>query len=284
MPLDAVRATTERFEAARIRIARLEAEALLAHVVGTSLGGLYSLRSPLEADQLAAFTALVERRLAGEPLAYLLGRVGFRSLRIEVNRRVLVPRPGTETLIDAAKRAVARLPRPLRIADVATGSGVIALVLASELPEASLVATDLSDDALAVARGNVDRLGLAGRIELRAGDLLAPLAGERFAMIVSNPPYVPTADLAALPIEVTHEPRGALDGGADGLDLIRRLVADAPAHLAAGGFLAIEHGLGQSPAIAGILRGAGFTDVTGFDAASGDILVTAGWLARGESR
>jgi len=210
----------------------------------------------LPADAATRLHALATRRLAGEPMAYLTGEKHFHGLRLRVDARVLDPRDDTETLVDWA---LALLPpdAPRRVLDLGTGSGAIALAIAHARPRARVTAVDASADALAVARANAGRLGLA--LELRHGDWLAPVAGERFDLIVGNPPYIAEGDphLPAL----AHEPRSALVSGADGLDDLRRIVATAPAHLAPGGWLLLEHGWDQAAAVRALLAGAGFTQV-----------------------
>ena len=258
----------ERLQAAGSDRPAWDVEAILAHVLGVLHVGLdeRDRERPLSPEARARFLELVQRRAFREPLAYVIERVPFRSLHIAVDRRVLIPRPPTETLIELAlDTARERGWTSPRIADICTGSGVVAICLAHELPGASVVATDASADALAVARLNLTRLaalGLADRVRLRHGDLTDPLAGERFEMIVSNPPYVLTGDVddSRTP-EMRHEPRLAFDGGADGLDLVRRLIGGASEHLVPGGLLAIEHGFGQHLPVAELLRAAGFTDV-----------------------
>lgn len=254
-PLRLLEWTTRRFADAAIDSPRLAAQILLAHALGIDRVQLYVQHDrPLGPDELGRFRELVKRRLAGEPVAYLTGHQEFWSLSLAVDARVLVPRRDTETLVEAVLDQVDRAAA-LRIADIATGSGAIALALARELGGARLVATDRSTEALAVARDNAARLGLEGRIELREGDLLAALAaGERFDVIASNPPYIPTADLDGLPPEVRREPRAALDGGPDGLDPLRRLVAGAASHLVSpGGLLALEHGFDQGAAVRALM-------------------------------
>jgi release factor glutamine methyltransferase len=216
---------------------------------------------PLLPPELAALRELVKRRQAGEPVAYLTGHKEFWSLDLLVDARVLIPRPDTETAIEEAlARLDARAALAPRIADVGTGSGAIALALAKSRPAAAVFATDLSPDALAVARGNAERLGLI--VTFGEGDLVAPLRPHApFDLIVANLPYVRTADIAGLAPEVRSEPQRALDGGTDGLDLVRRLVADAPAVLGPGGALVLEIGAGQADDTAALLRAAGFEDV-----------------------
>ena len=263
--------TSGRFAERGIASARLDAEVLLAKVLGLSRVGLYTaFDRPLEEVELGQYRDLIKRRLAGEPVAYLVGEQEFWSLPLHVDPRVLIPRRDTETLVE-----VARAAGGTRIADVATGSGAVALALAKELPEAKIVATDVSADALAVARQNVARHGLADRVELRVGDLCEPLDGA-FDLIVSNPPYVATGQIATLSAEVRREPRAALDGGPDGLDVLRRLVPAALPHLAAGGTLAVEHGYEQGASVRSIFSAAGYGDVATTKDLGANDRVTAG--------
>jgi len=211
----------------------------------------------LTAPQQAHLARLVARRLAGEPMAYLTGRHEFYGLDLAVDARVLDPRDDTETLVDWGLELIAPLPRP-RVADLGTGSGAVALAVASQRRDAEVSAVDASADALAVARGNAERLGLAVRFLL--GDWCAPLAGEApFALLLSNPPYIAEHDphLPAL----QHEPLQALVSGPDGLDDLRRIIAQAPAHLLAGGWLLLEHGWDQATPVRKLLQAQGFEQV-----------------------
>jgi len=239
---------------------RADAEALLLHVLGQPRSWLFAHAGDvLEPDVRTAFEALVARRGAGEPVAYITGRRGFWTLELEVTGATLIPRPETELLVELA---LERLPRDqaCRVADLGTGSGAIALALASERPQAQVVATDASPDALAVARRNAQRLGM-GNVRFVQGDWLAPLAGERFALVVSNPPYIESADPHLAQGDLRYEPAAALASGADGLDAIRRIAAAAPAQLEAGGWLLLEHGWNQGGAVRGLLREAGCVEV-----------------------
>jgi release factor glutamine methyltransferase len=233
---------------------------LVAHALGLPRVQLYvQFDRPLVPDELAAIRDLIKRRQAGESVAYLVGKKEFWGLDFAVDARVLVPRPDTETLIEEARERVQGL-ESLRIADVGTGSGAIALTLAKLFPQAAVLATDLSPAALEVARANAERLGLA--VTFAEGDLAAPLAAEApFSLIAANLPYIPSSEMATLPPEVKSEPALALDGGPDGLGLVRRLVADAPGLLAPGGALALEIGAGQAGATAELLRATGLADV-----------------------
>ncbi|MEW9572402.1 peptide chain release factor N(5)-glutamine methyltransferase [Rhodanobacter sp. Si-c] len=239
---------------------RADAEALLLHVLGRSRSWLVAHAGdalPVEAQQ--AFAALVARREAGEPVAYLTGRRGFWTLELEVTPATLIPRPETELLVELA---LERLPRDAvaHVADLGTGSGAIALAIASERTRARVLATDASADALAVARRNAQRLG-TDNVRFVQGDWLAPLAGERFALIVSNPPYIEAADPHLARGDLRYEPATALASGADGLDDIRRIVTGAPAYLEAGGWLLFEHGWNQGDVARALLRAAGYAQV-----------------------
>lgn len=237
---------------------RLDAELLLAHVLGWPRARLLAeLRSPVPDAQLAAFEELVARRADLVPVAYLVRRREFFGLELYVDERVLVPRPETELLVELAlARARGQEARALRsggpsrprltLADVGTGSGCIAVALAVHLPQARVFATDLSPDALAVARLNAERHGVAGRVTLLQGDLLAPLP-EPVDLLVSNPPYTVLSEIDEGVRR--HEPRAALDGGPDGLELYRRLLADAPRHLRPGGSVLLEIGATQGAAV-----------------------------------
>ena len=239
---------------------RLEAQMLLLHALGQPPQARAWLLAhdddALPADAATRLHALATRRLAGVPMAYLTGEKHFHGLRLRVDARVLDPRDDTETLVDWA---LALLPpdAPRRVLDLGTGSGAIALAIAQQRPLAQVVAVDASEDALAVAGDNARRLAL--RVDCRRGDWFAPVAGEHFDLIVSNPPYIAEADphLSAL----AHEPRQALVSGADGLDDIRRIVAQAPVHMAPGGWLLLEHGWDQAGAVRDLLGTAGFTQV-----------------------
>ena len=243
---------------ARERVDAADAELLLAHVLGRSRGWLFAHGDDVlaPADE-TSFQALLARREAGEPVAYLTGRRGFWRFDLEVTPATLIPRPETELLVELA---LARIPpdAAARVADLGTGTGAVALALAHERPRVRVVATDASAGALAVAARNARALQLAN-VEFRSGDWFAPLAGERFDLVASNPPYIADADphLDAL----RHEPRSALAAGGDGLDDIRRIVAQAPVHLAAGGWLLFEHGYDQSDAARALLQAAGFVEV-----------------------
>ena len=245
---------------ASVRVAPVDADHLLQHVLGRSPAWLLAhADDAVAAGDAARYAALVERRAAGEPVAYLTGSRGFWSLELAVTPATLVPRPETELLVELA---LARIPvdAASRIADLGTGCGAFALAIAKERPRAHVVATDASGDALEVARGNAQSNRI-GNVEFRAGDWYAPLVGETFDLIASNPPYIALGDPHLGKGDLRFEPASALSSGADGLDAIRDIVRDAPAHLRAGGWLLLEHGWEQGEAVRALLREAGLADV-----------------------
>lgn len=255
--------TTKRFTEAGIAGARLEAQLLLAHVLQCTRMQLYTaFDKPLAEGELAGYRALIKRRLGGEPVAYLLGEHEFWGIPLHVDPSVLVPRPDTETVIEVARATRADRAAPCRVLDLCTGSGAIALALAKELPAATVIATDVSAEAVAIAKRNVERAGLGERVEVRQGDLFAPVAGETFELIASNPPYIATAVIDTLSAEVKREPRLALDGGADGLSFYDRICAEAVVHLEPGGALVVEHGFDQADTVRARFERTGFTGVT----------------------
>lgn len=240
--------------------ARFEAELLLGHALGRDRAWLFAhADAQVSGEAAARFGALCTRRAQGEPVAYLLGRRGFWTLDLVVTPDTLVPRTETELLVEAA---LARLPadRPLRVADLGTGSGAIALAIASERPQASVLATDASAAALAVARGNAQRSAIAN-VRFALGDWLAPLAGRQFDMVASNPPYVADGDPHLLEGDLPFEPAGALASGVDGLDALRCIVSGAPSVLVPGGWLLVEHGHAQGEAVRALFRAAGLLAV-----------------------
>ena len=254
--LDLVREAAAELEATGVPSPRNDAEILVAHVAGLSRSDLYARNGGLDEDGTERIRSLVARRRAREPLAYVLGQWGFRRLSLAVDRRVLVPRPETEVVVERCLELLAGVAEP-RVLDVGTGSGAIALALADEHPGARVTAVDRSADALAVARANVERLGFGDRFELVHGELLAGLRGP-FDLVVSNPPYVAAAELESLDPEVRlHEPRDALvDTG-----LAEEIARAAPAVLRAGGWLVVECADGRAAALARTLRALGYADV-----------------------
>ncbi|QDF06390.1 MULTISPECIES: peptide chain release factor N(5)-glutamine methyltransferase [Myxococcus] len=253
--------TTQHFEKRQVDAPRLTAEILLSYVLKLSRVRLYvDLDRPLSKDELGAFRALIERRMAGEPTQYLTGVREFYNRPFKVDARVLIPRPETELLVEAALRMLPK-DAPGRALDVCTGSGCIAISLAAERPQATVIATDLSPDACALARENAQALGVADRVTVLQGDLFAPVPeGERFQVVVSNPPYIASGEIPGLSAEVRREPKLALDGGPDGLVAVRRVVTGARQWLEPGGLLAMEIGEDQGPAVLELLRAAGYAD------------------------
>ena len=274
-----------RLAEAGLPTARQDAEWLLAAVLGRERFALYL--EPKEAVVEAAghrFRALVARRADHEPLQHLLGYEDFRGLRLRVTPDVLIPRPETEGLVEWALELLG--PAPLLLADIGTGSGAIACALAAARPDARVLATDTSPAALAVAEGNARALGLADRVRVVAGDLLEPLAGAlgTVDMIVANAPYLPTGILPSLPREVfAFEPRQALDGGPDGMDVIRRLLTAAPAALRPGGRLVLEIGEDQAGPLAALMAAGGFVDVASRDDLRGVRRYLAGRVPAGSA-
>jgi len=241
-------------------LARVDAQMLLLHLLGRDVHDRAWLiahdRDVLSAEVLARYDALCLRRAAGEPVAYVIGQREFYGLSLQVDARVLDPRPDTETLVDWALELAVGLAPPLRIADLGTGSGAVALAVQRHLPQAQVLAVDASLAALHVARANARRLALP--VHCAQTDWLCGLAGG-WGLLLSNPPYIAADDphLAAL----HYEPLSALVSGPDGLQDIRRIVAQAPAHLATGGWLLLEHGWNQADAVQALLRQAGFVQV-----------------------
>lgn len=261
-------------------LARIDAQMLLLHVLGRPTHDRAWLLThdgdALDPDKLALWRALCQRRMNGEPVAYLTGSKEFWGLPLAVDARVLDPRPDTETLVAWALELLGACPAP-RVADLGTGSGAIALAIQHERPDARVLAVDASTEALAVAQANALRLGLP--VQFTCGNWLDGIHGP-FDAIVSNPPYIPAADphLAAL----AHEPLSALASGADGLHDIRTIITQAPARLAPGGWLLLEHGWDQAPAVQELLRAAGFTQVQGRNDLAGIARCSGGSLpARG---
>jgi release factor glutamine methyltransferase len=258
-----LRWATDDFRGRGIDSPRLDAELLLGRALWrTRIQLIADAKSALEPEALARFRELVKRRRAREPVAYILGEREFYGRPFRVDRRVLVPRPDTETLVEVALQRTADRAMSLRALDLCTGSGCVAITLARERPTTLVFAADVSADALQVARDNALRLG-AYNVALRQGDLFAAVEpGRRFDLVTANPPYIANAEIASLEPEIRdHEPRLALEGGPDGLALVRRLVADAPAHLTDGGKLALEVGFGEAASAAELMTAAGFGEV-----------------------
>jgi release factor glutamine methyltransferase len=242
--------------------ARRDAESLLLHLFGKSKAWLLAhVDDDFAGCSAIRYEALLQRRLAGEPIQYITGEAEFYGLPFRVTRDVLIPRPETELLIEKTLELAAQFQQP-RIVDIGTGSGAIAITLAHRLPDARVTTIDVSESALVIARENAERNGIASRIRFLQGDLLSPAANEQFDIVVSNPPYVPITDLDTLAVEVRdHEPALALFAGNDGLDIYRRLIPGAHASLVPNGFIALEIGFGQSQAIQALLADAGFSRI-----------------------
>jgi release factor glutamine methyltransferase len=279
--LEVLQSTTDYFKKRTIESPRLNAEHLLAHVLGRKRLDLYlEFERVLTEAELIPLREAVKRRGQGEPLQHLLGTVEFCGQTFLCDKRALVPRHETEELVECVKSkieadrreattqsgkqispaSVRERNRTCKILDVGTGSGVIALSLAAEMPEASVQAVDISDDALSLARENAERLGLSARIQFVKADLLDGVNGP-FDAIVANLPYIPEQERASLSREVLHDPAVALFGGDSGDELIRRLIDQAPDRLRAGGLLALEIGVAQSEPLASLLARKNYHDI-----------------------
>jgi release factor glutamine methyltransferase len=258
--LDLLRWTTEHFRSRGIESARLDAECLLAHALETERLQLYlEFDKPVPPDERARFRELVKRRADERvPVALLTGRREFWSLPLRVTPDVLVPRPETETLVEVGLRLLPDRESAARILDLGTGCGAVALALAKERPKALVTATDISEPALAVARENAAELGYENRIRFLVGDGFEPVRGERFELIVSNPPYLSGGEESALAPELAHEPREALFAGEEGGELLRRIAGAARDLLEEGGALAVEISPQQAPEMTEWLTEAGF--------------------------
>lgn len=258
--LEVLEKTAKYFADKGVESPRLNIDLLLASVLGIKRRmALYMVFDrPLNETELGALRELVKRRSQGVPLQHLLGTVEFHGREFACDGRALVPRPETEQLVER----ILKLPLPddARCVDVGTGSGIIALTLAAERPNARVQAVDRSGNALRLARDNAARLGLTERVQLLQSDLLAACAGP-FDLVAANLPYIPAGDIAGLAREVQHDPMIALDGGADGLQLVARCITEAHERLAPGGRIALEIGHDQAGRVRGLLTGAGFSSV-----------------------
>ena len=254
--------TKQYFEAKGVENPRLDAEVLLCAVLKCQRITLYvDFERPLSEEELATYREYVRRRGNFEPLAYILGERAFMRNTFKVNKATLVPRPETELLVESLVRIAPLLKREgdVKILDIGTGSGAIIVSLLDYLPNAKGVGVDISVDALIVAKENSEKIGVTGRIGFVRSDVFSKLPLEKkFDIIVSNPPYIPAGDIAGLDKDVQQEPRGALDGGADGLDFYRRITAEAMDHMAEEGVLAFEIGIGQAAAVQQLCLDAGF--------------------------
>ena len=271
--------TTAYFKSHQIEHPRAASEILLAHALGMGRVDLYiQYDRPLEPQELEVFKGFIQRRIKREPVAYIVGEKGFWSLDLKVTPDVLIPRPETETLVEAALLIMPPEPssRPLRVLDLGTGSGAVVIALAMERTGHRFYAVDCSQKALAVAQHNARRHGVEGHITFLQGNWFEALQedGRRgFDLIVSNPPYVSNQDFEALPLEISqYEPPQALDGGADGLDAMGLIIEKAPAHMTPGGWLLLEIGQDQAASIKGLMATSGaykdfsvIKDYSGFD-------------------
>lgn len=252
------------FRARGIESPRLDAELLLALVLGVDRVRLI-LESPriLSAAELASYRELIQRRRRREPIAYIRGEREFYGLPMKVDRRVLVPRPDTETLVEVALERTARVHLDGDLLDLCTGSGCVAVAFSRRRPTWRAVGVDISEDAVDVARENAERAGAVLGVTFVVGDLDASLPNDvRFDLVTANPPYIPSAEIGALDADVRDfEPRIALDGGVDGLDVVRRVVAVAAKRLRPEGAFAIEVGAGQAPAVEALLAAQGFENI-----------------------
>ncbi len=257
--LEVLQSSTGYFKKRKIDNARLNAEHLLAHVLGRKRIEIYlEFERVLDESELAPLRDLVKRRGEGEPLQHLLGTIEFCGHTFLCDKRAMVPRPETEELVEFLKSEI-RNPKS-EILDVGTGSGVIALSLAIRFPEAEIHAVDLSDDALELARENSERLGLTARVQFSRGNLLEGIDG-LFDVVVANLPYISMQDRQSLSREVLRDPESALIGGERGDELIRELIEQAPAHLQPNGLLALEIGMGQSEPLSELLAQKNFHDI-----------------------
>lgn len=253
--------TSEHFEKQGVDSPRLTAEVLLAHALRLDRVGLYlDLERPLEKAERVEYRSLVQRRSTGDPTQYLTGKREFYGRSFQVDPRVMIPRPETELLVERILREIPP-ERPCRLLDLCTGSGCIAISIAAERACASVCATDVSAGACEVARLNAESLQVGSRVTVLEGSLFQPLpAGASFDLIVSNPPYVRSAEIEQLSPEVRREPRPALDGGLDGLALLGPIIAEAPSWLKPEGLLAMEIGDCQGDQVLSLLRGAGYLE------------------------
>ena len=238
---------------------RLDAELMLAYLLKTDRTRLYmNFDQPLTKDELTSFKKLLERRAKHEPLQYITGQQEFWSLPFKVSPSVLIPRSETELLVEESIKELSNSfpdDEPIEILDIGTGSGALAAALASEIKGSKVTGVDISPEAARLARENIETNNLSSSVSILEGDLFEPVKDKSFHLIVSNPPYIPHDDLKGLQPEVAgFEPLSALDGGDDGLDYYRRIIPESPKHLISGGWLMLEHGIGQSGAIISIFK------------------------------
>jgi len=254
--------TTEHFQKKGVENPRLESEVLLAHLLGIDRMGLYlNYDRPLKEEERTAYRDMIQRRIAGEPVAYIVGYREFWSMRFSVSPECLIPRPETEHLVEEGVRIGKGLRSPLRVLEIGHGCGAVAVALATELEEARIVATDISPGALSLAQENAEAHGAGERIRFVLGNLFPPGEGP-FDLICSNPPYIPTEEVLKLAPEVRdYEPLTALNGGEDGLRFFREIAEGAPGFLTEGGWLLLELGQGQDEQVSAILKERGFVHI-----------------------
>jgi release factor glutamine methyltransferase len=262
MVLEVLQSSTEYFKKRKIDNPRLNAEHLLAHVLGRTRMELYlEFERKLVESELAPLRDLVRRRGEGEPLQHLLGTVEFCGQTFLCDKRAMVPRPETEQLVESLEAEVRGQKSEVSIIDVGTGSGVIALSLAKKFSNAQIVATDVSDEAIALAQENAARLNLSERVQFLKSDLLADVEGT-FDIVAANLPYIAAQDRHLLSREVLHDPEIALFGGSNGEEMLRALIEQAPSRLKPGGLLALEIGLGQADALLELLAQKKYDDIS----------------------
>ena len=258
---EVLKSATARLEAGGTDSARLDAEILLAHVLKWRRLNLYvESEKILPLEIILRFNELINQRLNGSPVAYIIGKKDFMGLSFAVNENVLIPRPDTEILTEYVGEYLRGLGGEVNFADLGAGSGAICISILKFVKTARAAAVDISESALQVAKLNAEKFFVEDRIKFYCGDLFAPLTG-KFNAIVSNPPYIPTSELKNLQTEVKREPQLALDGGADGLNFYRRILMDAPKFLVSGGLLAVEIGINQAEAVKNLFEAANFIDV-----------------------
>ena len=260
--LELLQTTTAYFGKKGVEQPRLSIEHLLADSLGKKRIELYlEFDRSLSALELEPLREKVRRRAEGEPLQHLLGHWDFYGRTFKTDKRALIPRPETELLVDTLLKEVTKGEPSTRLVDVGTGSGVLAITLALERPELEVFALDLSEEALALARENAERLGVLDRVAFRRSDLLEGIEGP-FHWVVANLPYIPTSDLNGLQREVRYDPGLALDGGKDGLTIIKRLIESVPGKIASNGMIALEIGQGQSQRVLGFLADHNYRDIS----------------------
>ena len=274
---EVLKAATARLETGGIENPRLDAEILLSHVLNWRRLSLYvDAEKILPLESILRFNDLLNRRLEGIPVAYLIGSKEFMGLSFAVNQNVLIPRPETEILTEYVGEYLRGVGDEVNFADLGTGSGAICISILKFVKSARAAAVDISEEALEVAEFNAQKFHVEDRIKFYCGDLFAPLEGQIFNAISSNPPYIPTSELETLQAEVNCEPQLALDGGADGLNFYRRIISDAPQFLVKGGLLAVEIGINQSSSVKKFFESANFYDVIVLNDLAGIERVVAG--------